>query len=126
MSSLKIHDPATGLLLAEAPADDAASVSSKYERARRAQPAWAATPLAERIACLRRFGLALEAQVERLAVTLTSEVGKPITQSRNEIKGLLPRIDFFVEQVEASIAAETVHSDAAMTERISHEPLGVV
>ena len=48
MSTLKINNPANGALIAEVPADDAASVAAKAARARRAQPAWAATPLAER------------------------------------------------------------------------------
>ena len=126
MTTLHILNPATGQPLAEVPADDAASVADKAQRARAAQPAWAATPLAERKACLQRFRAALEAQVERLAMTLTCEVGKPISQSRNEIKGLLARIDFFVDQIEPSTATQTVFADAAMTERISHDPLGVV
>src|SRR5438552_564748 len=126
MRTLSIHNPATGRVLAELPADDSQSVAAKAERARAAQPAWAAMPLAERIVCVQRFRAALEAQVDRLAMTLTSEVGKPITQSRNEVKGLLGRIDFFLEQIEPSTAAETVYSDGALTERISHDPLGVV
>ena len=46
--ALKIINPADGAPLAEVPADDAASVAAKAERARAAQPAWQATPLAKR------------------------------------------------------------------------------
>jgi acyl-CoA reductase-like NAD-dependent aldehyde dehydrogenase len=126
MHTLKIHNPATGALITELPADDAASVAAKAQRSRAAQPAWAATPLAQRKACIARFRAALTQQVETLAATLTSEVGKPIRQSRNEVNGLLARIDFFLEQIEPSTASETVFSDGAMTERIAHEPLGVI
>ncbi len=42
MNTLKIHNPATGTLLAEPNADDAASVAAKAAAARAAQPAWAA------------------------------------------------------------------------------------
>ena len=58
--------------------------------------------------------------------TLTHEVGKPISQSRNELNGLLPRIDFFLAQTETAIADETVFDDGGMRERIGHVPLGVV
>jgi len=126
MTVLQIHNPADGSLIRELPADDAASVAAKVATARAAQPAWAAVPLAERIACIVRFRAALVAELETLAATLTSEVGKPIRQSRNELNGLLPRIDFFVAQVEASIAAETVHDEGGVTERIGHDPLGLV
>lgn len=123
---LQIHNPATGALLAELPADDAASIAAKAAAARAAQPAWAARPLAERIRTMRRFRDAVLAEREPLAVTLTQEVGKPIAQSRNELGGLLPRLDFFIEQAERALADEQVFDDAAMQERISHVPLGLV
>jgi acyl-CoA reductase-like NAD-dependent aldehyde dehydrogenase len=125
-STLTITNPATGEHLDEVAADDKASVTAKAARARAAQPAWAARPLAERRAAIRRFRGAIEAERETLAATLTAEVGKPIRQSRNELAGLLGRIDFFLEAVEGATADETVFQDATMTERIGHEPLGVV
>ncbi len=126
MNMLTLHNPANGMLLAELAADDVHSVAAKAQAARAAQPAWAATPLAERKACIARFRALLVAQLEILATTLTSEVGKPITQARNELNGLLPRIDFFLDQVDSSIAAQTVYSQGGMTERIGHDPLGLV
>ncbi len=125
-STLKINNPATGALITEVVTDTADSVAAKAQQARAAQPGWAATPLAERMACMARFRAAVEAQTEALAATLTAEVGKPITQSRNELNGLLVRIDFFLDQVQPSTATQTVFSEAGMTERISHPPLGVV
>ena len=83
---LIIRNPATGATIAELQQDDAQSVSAKYLAARAAQPAWAAQPLPNRIDVLRRFRDALTSDVERLAAILTSETGKPIRQSRNEIK----------------------------------------
>jgi acyl-CoA reductase-like NAD-dependent aldehyde dehydrogenase len=126
MSLLAIHNPATGALLAQVPADDAASVTTKAIAARAAQPAWAATPLAERCACIARFRAAIVAELPALAATLTAETGKPIRLARNEINGLLPRIDFFLAEVAASTATQTVLEDAAMAEQIQHLPLGVV
>src|SRR5678816_4527366 len=60
------------------------------------------------------------------AKTLTQEVGKPLAQSRNELNGFLGRIDFFLAEVEAATKDETVFSEGGMTERIAHDPLGVV
>ena len=125
-AALKITNPADGGALGEVAADDAASVAAKFARARRAQPAWAATPLAERRAAIRRFRAAVERELETLARTLTQEVGKPLQQSKNELNGFLGRIDFFLAEVEKTVAPETVFADGAMTERIDHDPLGVV
>ena len=126
MSTLKITNPADGTSIAEIPADDAAGVAAKAARARRAQPAWQATPLAERSAVVARFRAAVAAEIETLARTLTQEVGKPLAQARNELNGFLGRIDFFLAEVERTIASEPVFADGGMRERIDHDPLGVV
>ena len=123
---LEIHNPATGLRLADVAADSPASVAFKATTARAAQPGWAATPITERLAAIVRFRASLAAEIETLATTLTQEVGKPITQSRNEINGVIARIDFFVAQTEAAVRDEHVFDDGAMHEQISHVPLGVV
>jgi acyl-CoA reductase-like NAD-dependent aldehyde dehydrogenase len=126
MDALTIVNPATGETLDEVPADNAGSVAAKAGRARSAQPAFAAWPLDRRKACIARFRGLLESELDVLATTLTREVGKPITQSRNEIKGLLGRIDFFLAEVGGIVATETVFKDQSIAERIGHDPLGVV
>ena len=125
---MKITNPATGATLVELVADNAKTVRAKYERARAAQPKWAATPVRKRLAILRKFReLAVERQPE-LARTLTQEVGKPIRQSRNELNGLTGRIDFFLAETERALRDEKVFADpqGKMEERIGHEPLGVI
>src|SRR5215208_1485884 len=46
--------------------------------------------------------------------------------SRNELKGLLGRLDFFIGMVQPITATETVFDEGGMNERIEHLPLGVV
>jgi acyl-CoA reductase-like NAD-dependent aldehyde dehydrogenase len=89
MNTLAVHNPATGELIAELPADDAASVAAKYAAARAAQPAWAAVPLAERKACIDALSRRRRADLDALAAVMTRETGKPIKMSRNELNGLL-------------------------------------
>src|SRR3954469_21008259 len=128
MPDLKITNPATGKLIATLPCDDAATVRAKYEAAREAQPAWAARPLKQRLATIAKFRAALVDHTEELARTLTLEMGKPITQARNELKGLLPRLDFFLAETPRALREETVADDrkAKLAERIAWEPLGVI
>ncbi|MES2937545.1 MAG: aldehyde dehydrogenase family protein [Pseudomonadota bacterium] len=126
MNTLSIHNPATGEQVASLEADTPASVAAKAAAARAAQPAWAATPLAERQACIARFHAAVVREREALAATMTRETGKPIAMSRNELNGLLPRIDFFLEQTESAIAPRSVFDEGGTREQIAHEPLGVV
>ena len=126
MNTLSIHNPATAALITQVPADDAASVAAKAAAARAAQPAWNAVPLVERKACITRFRAGVVAELETLAATMTGETGKSIKMSRNELNGLLGRIDFFLKEVDAQLVTETVYAEGGMTEQIQHIPLGVV
>ncbi len=125
---MKISNPATGATLANLAADNAKAVRAKYERARAAQPAWAATPVKQRLAAIRKFREILADRQPELAQTLSLEVGKPIRQSRNELNGLAGRIDFFLEHTERALRDEKVFADpqGKLEERIGHVPLGVI
>ncbi len=128
MRMLSIVNPATGAVFARVPSDTADSIKEKYRLARAAQPAWAQTPLTPRIGAMIRFREQIVERHEELARILTREVGKPIVQSRNELKGVLGRIDFFVDNAPAVLQDEVVFADRGekLEERISHEPLGVL
>ena len=123
---LKIHNPATGELIAEVPEATEAIVAERAQAARRAQPGWAALSLADRIEVMQRFRAGLDAETEVLAQALTAEVGKPIRQSRSEIGGLLARIDFFLANAAPTLAPESVFHEGGMREVISFDALGVV
>lgn len=123
---LKIHNPATGALIQELQEHTAAQVAQAYSAARAAQPAWAARPLGERVAAVKRFRELAIARKRDLARTLTSEVGKPLQQSMNELGGLITRLDYFVENVERATARESVFKDDKIVEEIGYEPLGVI
>jgi acyl-CoA reductase-like NAD-dependent aldehyde dehydrogenase len=124
--SLTITNPADGSVVGKVPADSADTISAKYAAARAAQPAWRATPIAKRVDIAIRFREQIVARCEELAQILTREMGKPIAQSRNELEGVLGRIDFFVSHAAKIGRDETVLEDRKIEEVITHEPLGVV
>jgi len=125
---MKVVNPATGETITNVLDDTAETIAAKVAAARAAQPAWAARPIGERIEILRAFRGWVVTRHDELAATLTAETGKPISQSRNELSGLLPRIDFFVDEAERTLADEVVLDDpeGGMREVIAHEPLGVI
>jgi acyl-CoA reductase-like NAD-dependent aldehyde dehydrogenase len=125
---LTVTNPATGKPVATLPGDDAGSIRAKVAAARAAQPAWAKVPLKRRLETIARFRAAIITQTEELAAILTTEMGKPITQSRNELKGLVGRLDFFLAETARTLRPRKVFGGTAgpMQESISHEPLGVV
>lgn len=125
-ATLHVVNPANEAVIGEHPADDAAAVRSKLSRARAAQPAWAARELTERIEILAKFRDLLAERLDDLAGILTSEMGKPIGQARNEIRATGPRIDYFLENVATVVQPEVVFDADGMREEISYDPLGVV
>lgn len=135
MSVLTIHNPATGTVIRELPADDANSVARKAAAARKAQPAWAARSFDERAAIIRKFRDLLAERRDTLATTQSAETGKPIGQARGEIGATPGRIDFFLKTVESQLAARMAKGEAAIPavgspgdteEVVTFEPLGVV
>jgi acyl-CoA reductase-like NAD-dependent aldehyde dehydrogenase len=125
---MKVINPASGEIIQELKEDTAATVKEKFTRAQAAQPAWAKTPYSARKAAIAAFRELLVQRTPELARILTSEVGKPLRQSVNELKGVLGRIDFFLDQTESALSSQSVWSDPAqkMNEKISYEPLGVI
>ncbi len=57
---------------------------------------------------------------------LTSEVGKPLQQSRNELNGAITRIKWLTENAEKYLGNEQMTKEANLEEIISYEPLGVI
>jgi acyl-CoA reductase-like NAD-dependent aldehyde dehydrogenase len=128
MSALTLINPATGRRISTIPADDRESVRAKFLAAREAQREWAGWSLKERLKTIAAFRATISEQTEDLARTLSTEMGKPVTQARNELKGLLPRLDFFLAEAPRALRGETVRRDPeeGLVETISHEPLGVI
>ncbi len=62
---MKIQNPATETTITEVEADTLATVAAKVAAARAAQPGWAAVPLAERVAVIRRFRDAVASRARR-------------------------------------------------------------
>ncbi len=128
---MRIQNPKNEQLLREIERDSRAALREKIARARAAQPAWAMLDLKERLATIERFRDAVAQQREQLALTLTREMGKPISQSNNELSALSGRLNFFLEHTPAVLERQEVHREAEggvlkLCEVIELEPLGVV
>ena len=123
---MKVINPATERVIKSIPADDSGSVKEKYELAVQAQQAFALKSLGERLLIVERFSSLLQKQEYKLASLLTNEMGKPITQSINEIRAARSRITFFLENSGRVLSDEVVFDEQGIQEKISYEPLGVI
>jgi acyl-CoA reductase-like NAD-dependent aldehyde dehydrogenase len=123
---MQIINPATEEIITEIKEDSKETLTSKFELLQNAQPLWKNISLAERVEIIKRFSELLEKNIEQLAVTLTSEVGKPLQQSKNEVNGARTRIKWLTENAEKYLSDETMVSEEKLEEKISYEPLGVI
>jgi acyl-CoA reductase-like NAD-dependent aldehyde dehydrogenase/GMP synthase-like glutamine amidotransferase len=126
LNKLSITDPATEETIAELNEDGKDGLQKKFESLRIAQQDWQKVSLTERIETIKKFSGLLERNMEQLAAKLTSEVGKPLQQSRNEINGAKARIKWLTENAEKYLSDEIMSSRDGLSEKISYEPLGVI
>jgi len=126
MKKLPIINPATEDVIAELNEDTKQSLQNKFELLKAAQRSWQQKPLPERIVIIEKFSALLEENKEELASVLTSEVGKPLQQSRNEINGGRARIKWLTENSDKYLSDEIMSHQKGMEEKISYEPLGVI
>jgi succinate-semialdehyde dehydrogenase / glutarate-semialdehyde dehydrogenase len=96
--TLEVRNPATGALVGVVPALGAAETRRAIEAAAKALAGWRALTAKERQKPLRRlFDLMMENQ-EDLAIIMTSEQGKPLSESRGEVAYAASFIEFFAEE----------------------------
>ncbi len=123
---MKIINPASGQLICEVTEDNPETIKEKFHLLKKGQLLWAAVPIKERIQCMEQFYLLLEKHKDDLAKTLTSEMGKPIQQSYNELNGARSRIQYFIQNSEKWLTEEWITTEGSTTEKISYDPLGII
>jgi len=123
---MRIINPATEELIREVQEDTQETLGQKFNLLLAAQVNWGGESLVHRVEIIKQFSVLLQTNIEELSEVLTSEVGKPLQQSRNEINGAFDRINWFCKHAELYLSDEIMSSGNGMTERISYEPLGVI
>ncbi len=123
---MNIINPATEEVIASLVTDDEKTITEKIISLQAGQKEWNSKPLLVRIEILQLFASLLKENLERAATLLTSEVGKPLQQSRNEINGACARIDWLTNNAVTYLSPEWMVHDGTTQEKIIYEPLGVV
>jgi succinate-semialdehyde dehydrogenase/glutarate-semialdehyde dehydrogenase len=121
-----VNNPATGETLAKVPALSAKEAKEAVEAAAKALPAWAAKTAKERSAILKTWFRLIIENREDLAVIMTSEQGKPLTEARGEIDYAAGFIEFFAEEAKR-LYGETIPSPWPNSRiLVLRQPAGVV
>jgi len=124
--TIEVTNPATGETLGHVPKSGAAETRRAIAAAQKAFTGWSRTTAAERAEKLRKLAAALEKNKEELAVLLTSEQGKPLTEARGEIGISAAYIQWFAEEARR-VYGDTIPSPwPGRRILVTKEPVGVV
>ena len=118
-------DPMTGEVVREVPTLDAAGLEAVLARADEAYEAWRRWSIDDRARVLRAIAAAMRDDVERLAMLMTQEMGKPLTEARGEVEKACWAAEHYAEYAAAYLAPEELPSDATRS-YVQHIPLGPV
>ena len=121
--TLDVVDPATGQVFATCGCGSRDDFEDAVTAAAAAFPAWSATTAEERSALLIKMAEVIEANLESLARTLTSEQGKPIPDAQAEIGGAAYFLRYYAGQ---TIPMEVIEDSEARRIELHRRPLGVV
>ena len=123
---MKIINPATEQLLVEIEEDTIKTVELKFQQLKKGQKIWSKKSVAQRIETIEQFYILLEENKDKLANTLTAEMGKPLQQANNEINGARGRIKYFIDNAANYLKEEWITETGATKEKIIYEALGVI
>ncbi|MGW0427003.1 aldehyde dehydrogenase family protein [Streptomyces sp. NPDC002990] len=103
----------------------AADVDAAVAAAAAAAPGWAGTAEVDRAAALTRIAAGVEAAAGDLAVLLARESGKPLPDSRGEVRYACAVLRWYAEHAPRLLAPQVVDDDQGRLER-RYRPFGVV
>ena len=96
--TIAVTNPATGETLGTVPRMGAEEARQAIEAADKALPAWRAKTAKERAQIMRKWFDLMMANQDDLACLMTSEQGKPLSESRGEIGYAASFIEWFAEE----------------------------
>jgi succinate-semialdehyde dehydrogenase / glutarate-semialdehyde dehydrogenase len=125
-SVIDVDNPATGEVIGTVPKLGRAETRQAIEAAARAFPAWRARTAKERAGVMRRWFDLMMANQDDLANLMTTEQGKPLTESKGEVGYAASFLEWFGEE------AKRIYGDTIPPHQpdkrivVTKEPIGVV
>ncbi|HEV8573696.1 MAG TPA: aldehyde dehydrogenase family protein, partial [Dehalococcoidia bacterium] len=118
-------NPATEELIATFEEFTDEQLDRTLDRAASAFERWRRVQFAERSRLMSEAARYLREHKPRLAGLITAEMGKPIVEAEAEIEKCAWNCDFYAENAERFLAAQTISSNARQS-YVAFEPLGPI
>lgn len=118
-------DPSNGETLHQFEPASAEQVERILADSEAAYQSWRHTGFEERAALLRKVAQKMRQDVERLALLMTEEMGKPIKEARAEVEKSAWCAEHYADHAQQYLNSETLESDATDS-YVQYQPLGVI
>jgi succinate-semialdehyde dehydrogenase/glutarate-semialdehyde dehydrogenase len=119
-------NPATGKPIDSVNSSTALQINEKIAKAHAAALKWKTIGVKERINILKPLIETFKNICEKIALLTTQEIGKPISESRDDLMGDLYYLNDFIANGEKYIEDEIVFKNKNAIHRVIYEPTGVV
>src|ERR1700674_208370 len=124
-SFLEVYNPSDGSVISRVPLSSQDDVDAPVSSAHKAFPAWAATPIKERVQVFFRYKMLLEKYIHELSELITEENGKIDSEARAE--GLKSaELTEFACSLPQITAGEVLEVSRGVECRMERFPVGVV
>ena len=118
--------PIDGSVLLERDFSDRGEVEKVLERSQAGKRVWANTDLEERISYLTKAVDYLVSKKQEIAESITRQMGRPLSQSPGEVRGLEERSRYMLQIAKEALGDFTPRKIDGFDTFIRREPLGVV
>jgi malonate-semialdehyde dehydrogenase (acetylating)/methylmalonate-semialdehyde dehydrogenase len=123
--SMDVVNPRTGSVISTLPLSSASDLDAAVESAKKAFPAWSATPIKERVQVFYRYKALMEKHLMELAELVRDENGKTLDEARAEVEKSIELTEFACS-LPQMVYGEIMEVSKGVECRIDHKPLGVV
>ncbi len=121
---LAVEDPATGATLCTVADGADADAETALAAAADAQPSWAGAAPRERARVLRRAADALREQREVVALLVTLEMGKPLSESRDEVDFAAEHLEWCGEEAVRPDGRQALAPEGGVRHIVRRDPIG--
>lgn len=122
---MDVFNPSTGEIIAKAPCCMGDEVEQAIEAAKRAFPAWSATPAMRRVQVLYKLRDLLLANLEELTVLVANENGKAYGDAKGDVLKAIEGTEHAIAAPELMMGESMMDASSGVDTVLYREPLGV-
>ena len=126
MTTLTVHNPATGAILATLPIDNADSVKAKLKAGAVAFKSWKKTSNYERAALISKWASLIIEHKADIAKVMTEENGKPLKESLGEVDYAVSYLTWYAEEAKRIYGRTIPATSTSKRLMVTREGVGLV